>query len=95
MLAYDAYVWFGYLRWMCREGRLQVITETTLVRIRLLVQIRLLNSVAAQHTVEFQWLEHLWDDGNLFETWIVRWIDHDASSANGVNLGKSLRSSAQ
>ena len=23
-------------------------------------------------TVELQWLEHLWDHGNLFETWVVR-----------------------
>ena len=23
-------------------------------------------------TVEPQWLEHLWDHGNLFETWVVR-----------------------
>ena len=25
-----------------------------------------------QHTVELQCLEHLWDHGNLFKTWIVR-----------------------
>ena len=24
------------------------------------------------YTVEPQWLEHLWDHGNSFETWIVR-----------------------
>ena len=24
------------------------------------------------YTVERQWLEHLWDHGNLFETWVVR-----------------------
>ena len=24
------------------------------------------------HTVEPQWLEHLWDHGNLFETWVVQ-----------------------
>ena len=24
------------------------------------------------NTVELQWLEHLWDHGNLFETWVVR-----------------------
>ena len=24
------------------------------------------------YTVETQWLEHLWDHGNLFETWVVR-----------------------
>ena len=23
-------------------------------------------------TVEPQWLEHLWDHGNVFETWVVR-----------------------
>ena len=23
-------------------------------------------------TVEFQWLEHLWDHRKLFETWVVR-----------------------
>ena len=22
--------------------------------------------------VELQWLEHVWDHGNLFETWVVR-----------------------
>ena len=25
-----------------------------------------------QCTVEPQWLEHLWDHGNSFETWVVR-----------------------
>ena len=25
-----------------------------------------------RYTVELQWLEHLWDHGNLFETWVVR-----------------------
>ena len=24
------------------------------------------------YTVEPQWLEHLWDHGKLFETWVVR-----------------------
>ena len=24
------------------------------------------------NTVELQWLEHLWDHGNSFETWVVR-----------------------
>ena len=24
------------------------------------------------HTVELQWLEHLWDNENLFETGVVR-----------------------
>ena len=24
------------------------------------------------YTVEPQWLEHLWDHGNSFETWVVR-----------------------
>ena len=24
------------------------------------------------HTVELQWLKHLWDRGNLFEIWVVR-----------------------
>ena len=24
------------------------------------------------YTVEPQWLEHLWDHGNLFEIWVVR-----------------------
>ena len=23
------------------------------------------------YTVKPQWLEHLWDHGNLFETWVV------------------------
>ena len=27
------------------------------------------------HTVELQWLEHRWDHGNLFETWVVRAIE--------------------
>ena len=25
-----------------------------------------------RHTVKLQWLEHLWDHGNLFERWVVR-----------------------
>ena len=25
-----------------------------------------------QSTVEPQWLEHVWDHGNSFETWVVR-----------------------
>ena len=28
--------------------------------------------VLTYHTVEPQWLEHLWDHGNSFETWVVR-----------------------
>ena len=24
------------------------------------------------NTVELQWIEHLWDHGKLFETWVVR-----------------------
>ena len=28
-----------------------------------------------EHTVELQWLEHLWDYENLFETGVVRVIE--------------------
>ena len=28
--------------------------------------------VLYEYTVEPQWIEHLWDHGNLFETWVVR-----------------------
>ena len=28
-----------------------------------------------EYTVEPQWLEHLWDHGNSFETWVVRATD--------------------
>ena len=27
------------------------------------------------YTVKLQWLEHFWDHGNLFETWVVRTIE--------------------
>ena len=30
------------------------------------------NKAAYSNTVEPQWLKHLWDHGNLFETWVVR-----------------------
>ena len=51
------------------------------------------------HTVEPQWLEHLWDHGNLFETWVVRANDGlimaPVQEANSNNLGKSFRFSTQ
>ena len=28
--------------------------------------------IGERYTVEPQWLEHLWDRGNSFETWVVR-----------------------
>ena len=31
-----------------------------------------LDTVSISNTVEPQWFEHLWDHGNLFETWAVR-----------------------
>ena len=33
------------------------------------------NKRVSSYTVEPQWLEHLWDHGNLFETWVVRAIE--------------------
>ena len=47
------------------------------------------------YAVEFQWLEHLWYHGNLFETWVVRTgsIMVRGQEANGNNLGTSFRSS--
>ena len=27
---------------------------------------------SSAYTVKLQWLEHLWDCGNLFEIWVVR-----------------------
>ena len=45
-------------------------------------------------TVELQWLEHLWDNGNLFETWVVRATEGviiaPGQEANGDNLGLSF-----
>ena len=29
-------------------------------------------SILFSHTVELQWLEHLWNHGNMFETWVVQ-----------------------
>ena len=36
------------------------------------------------YTVEPQWLEHLWDHGYLFETWVVRAteVNHGTSSGS-------------
>ena len=48
-------------------------------------------------TVDLQWLEHLWDHGNLLETWIVRategLIIAQGQKANENNLGMSFPSS--
>ena len=33
-------------------------------------------------TVKPQWLEHLWEYGNLFEKWVVRATDHGARSGS-------------
>ena len=30
------------------------------------------DKVGKENTVKPQWLEHLWDHGNSFETWVVR-----------------------
>ena len=35
-------------------------------------QYYFLSHIHLQYTVEPQWLEHLWDQGNSFETWVVR-----------------------
>ena len=53
------------------------------------------------YTVELQWLEHLRDHGNLFETWVVRAIAAlwpprtiaPGQEANGDNLGLSFPTS--
>ena len=44
------------------------------VSTRILSKVRaaLNNANGKEITVEPQWLEHLWDHGNSFETWIVR-----------------------
>ena len=43
------------------------------------------------YTVEPQWLEHLWDHGNLFETWVVRATEgeswHQFSKQKAIILG--------
>ena len=31
-----------------------------------------INCVTCTYAVELQWLEHFWDYGKLFETWVVR-----------------------
>ena len=45
-----------------------------------------------RNAVKPQWLEHLWDHGNLFETWVDRASEGYSSAscqeANGNNLGK-------
>ena len=38
------------------------------------------------YTVEPQWLEHLWDHGNSFETWVVR-----ATESHGTSSGSKQR----
>ena len=34
-------------------------------------------------TVEPQWLEHLWDYGNSFETWVVRATEGNHGTSSG------------
>ena len=35
-------------------------------------------------TVELQWLEHFWDHGNLFETWVVRTTERQVRGHMGI-----------
>ena len=45
------------------------------------------------NTVELQWLEHLWDHGKLFVTWIVLATELNmvpGQDVNGDDLKKSL-----
>ena len=46
--------------------------------------IYLINPLIWIYTVEPQWLEHLWDHGNSFETWVVRAteVNHGPSSGS-------------
>ena len=59
----------------CRRANLSDVLSSS---VRLCVyaesekQFNWLNHVFVQNTVELQWLEHLWDHGNSFETWVVR-----------------------
>ena len=36
------------------------------------------------NTVEPQWLEHLWDHGNSFETWVVRATEGNHGTSSGT-----------
>ena len=42
------------------------------------------------YTVELQWLEHLWDHENLFQTGVVRAIEVDYSARSGRLTGISF-----
>ena len=49
--------------------------EVSSYRQRRLIRLRSAQadlSLRWAHTVEPQWLEHLWDHGNAFKTWVVR-----------------------
>ena len=50
--------------------------------------------IAKRNTVKPQWLEHLWDHGNLFEAWVVQTlsVNHDARSGSKGNLYDFLHS---
>ena len=41
------------------------------------------NTIINKNTVELQWLEHLWDHGNAFETWVVRATEGNHGTSSG------------
>ena len=62
--------------------------QTLIIAPTFAVLDRSLNILRSLHfTVELQWLEHLWNNGNLFEIWIVQ-----ATEVNhGARSGKKWR----
>ena len=44
-----------------------------------------------KYTVELQWLEHLWDHGNKFETGVVRFSEVYSSARSGGIIGMSYQ----
>ena len=46
-------------------------------------QVQNLGDISEEYTVEPQWLEHLWDYGNSFETWVLRATEGDHGTSSG------------
>ena len=53
------------------------------------LQIRLISN-----TVELQWLEHLWDYENMFETGVIELMKVNHSGRSGGKIGMSFRFSS-
>ena len=72
--------------------RLQTVSTTSTIP-------KYLDALTSYNKVKPQWLKHLWDHGNLFETWVKssQWglIMASGQEANDDNLGIFFSSSRQ